>query len=346
MLVIAAWWTGHRKVSGWLTLYAGIVVELTCAVSLRRSTSSTPAPGAVSENSTEAARLGTDAVPAKRPPPLPGGPDAQAGSLVQPPSPAPAAIPFTTCVLLRTAWEPSADVFLASLRRGGLRETEMAEKADGPLPIRFHVGPTTLELLSRASPIPAAEIEYAASQSWEWPDASAAVSAHTAHVLVTTRTTEDVPRADIVRLHRRAHAALAEFAPVLGVMWRDAGRLLAPSAIHNDPPEADADASLVTFCVTFRMFPPSEARPGQYVSDSVGLHAFGLSDVQIATVAEPDETVSIVLYRLVDRFFAAGCEIQDGNEVDMADGGRWRATRCRAVFAPDREVIELVPVKT
>ena len=98
----------------------------------------------------------------------------------------------------------------------------------------FRIGPTTLELLGVADPIPPAEIEYAASQSWEWPDASTAVSAHQAHILVTTRATIDVPRADIVRLHRRAHAALAEFAPVLGMMWRDAGRLIAPSASHNE----------------------------------------------------------------------------------------------------------------
>ena len=94
------------------------------------------------------------------------------------------------------------------------------------------------------------------------------------------------------------------------------------------------------------MFPQSEARPGQYVSDSVGLHAFGLPDVQIATETEPDETVSVALYRLVERFFCKGCEEQDGSEIDLADGGRWRVTRCRAVFPPDREVIELAPVKT
>jgi hypothetical protein len=345
ILVIVAWWAGHLTTLGWGALLGATGAELAVLGGKRKggqpmaeagTPGSTAGEFAPARNVDSAASTMGTGQPAEADNPSRHTPTAP---------PAPAAPPFTTSALLRKAWEPSADVFLASLRRGGLREAELAEKPADAGPIRLRVGSITLELISEAKPMPAAEIDYAAAQSWEWPDALTAVTSHEAHVLLTTRTTMDTPRAEVVQLHRQAQAALAEFAPVVAVMWRAAGRLVPISPSGDNAPEACPDEAPTTWCVNFRMFPPSEAKPNQYVSDSVGLHAFGLPDIQIATASEPDEAVSTVLYDLAVRFFAAGCEVADGCEMDFTGLGRWRATRCRAVFEPEREVIELARVE-
>jgi hypothetical protein len=344
ILVIAAWWAGHLRAIGWVSLIAAGGIEL--AVRARRRNRHQPVPETTDSSGAQGGTgLSPDVATSGGSQPQTTGETAPPASTSAPLSPAPLAPPFTTCALLRAGWEPSGEVFLASLRRGGSREAEMVDNPTHVEAIQIRVGSIMLELASQAKPMSVAEIEYAASQSWEWPDALAAVSSHLAHVLLTTRTTVDTPRVDVVRLHHRAHVALAEFAPVVAVMWLGAGRLVPLFTSPDHSADAETDAPPLTLCVNFRMFPPSEAKPGQFVSDSVGLHAFGLPDVQIATTTEPNEVVSSVLYTLAERFFTAGYDSGDGSELDLADLGRWRVARCRATFEPNREVIELEPAQ-
>lgn len=266
-----------------------------------------------------------------------------------PPAPPPVEIPtraYATCVLLASACEVAAEVFFASLRRGGLREAELMPIPDGGKTVRVRAAGIVLELVSEARKVGQAEIAYAASQSWDWPDAAAVAAKHAAFVAVTTKSPEKAERGEIVRLHRRAQAALAEFAPVLAVLWPGAGRLM-PVASPAPPAEDDSPESAPTAsCVSFRMFPPAEGEAGPFVSDSVGLHAFGLPDVQICGDREPDDAVSAVLYQVVDRIFTEGCEIKGDAVFDLGEFGVWRAARARSKFEPDREVIELAASKS
>ena len=97
-LVAAAWWTGHHKVSGWITLSAGVVVEIAVIVSSRRAVSATPALETPCESSagtsTEATLPEPDVVPPETPPRESGGPTAQNGSGAQSPPPSPDAPPI------------------------------------------------------------------------------------------------------------------------------------------------------------------------------------------------------------------------------------------------------------
>ena len=89
------------------------------------------------------------------------------------------------------------------------------------------------------------------------------------------------------------------------------------------------------------MFPLEGSDAGRFVADTVGLHAFGLPDIQVVTEGEPDEIVSAVVYELADRFFIAGCEIEDGDELCLAGKTNWRAERIQACFPPERVVLQL-----
>lgn len=86
---------------------------------------------------------------------------------------------------------------------------------------------------------------------------------------------------------------------------------------------------------------PAEGTAAQYVCDSIGLHLFGLPDVQIVTTTEPDEAVSAAVYQVADQVFAASWACA-ADAVVEAGGARWRVSYAEARFPPHRRVIELV----
>lgn len=382
VLVAVAWSAGHVTLLGWASLLFACVVELLLRLPrktdqaqpslIEQASAGDSADAAVAATGTaaslEASPAGIDdlkagvlsqltagTVPEAQPgPAIDGGVPAQAG----PPAP-----PFTTWVLLQRPWEAAGDVFFASLRRGGLRDAELRSKSPQE-PLAVHVGAIDLHVTSESRRAPQSQLDYAAAQSWDWPDAASAISAHTAHVLLTTRTTVDTPRLDVVRLHCRAQAALAEFAPVVAVVWPDAGRLLPVSALSEPARSGQEVPSATASCINFRLFPFTEQASAEqpvadqavgepssggqpadrYVSDSVGLHAFGLPDVQVCTDGEPNEQVSAVLYQMADRIFAEGWAAGGDAILDLGELGRWQGARTPAFFAPEREVINLTPV--
>jgi hypothetical protein len=208
--------------------------------------------------------------------------------------------------------------------------------------VHVRVGAITLKLKSEAESCLQSELDYAIGQTWDWPEAGTVAATHRAHVVITTWADPDTPRAEVVGLHYLAHAALAEFGPVVAVLWPDAGRLVPVAAygdIHRhaeDPLPAET-----AFWVNFRMFPPGDPLAEPFVSDSVGLHAFGLPDIQICTRQEPDERVSAALCRLAQLVFAGGHHVEVEQVVELGDLGKWQAVRAKARFEPDREVISL-----
>lgn len=247
---------------------------------------------------------------------------------------------YRTCVLLSAAWRPVAAVVHASLRRAGQRDAQLLSDRDSDGPVTLDAGGVLLEVELCSAPLDRATIEFAAAQSFDWPEAAEAVADHAAYIVFTARAADDTSRAAIVRLHHRVHLALTEFAPVVAALWPDAGRLvpaddlagLAATAAENDSPTHT--------CITLRTFPP-EGDMDAYVCDTVGLHGFGLPDLEIVTAEEPDERVSAALYELSGRFFAEGCDVSDGARVELSDGTSWLASWGQARFAPGRAVIEM-----
>ncbi len=388
VLIAGAWFAGHLTFAGWATLIMAALLEFAIRWSGRDGRAARPEDPPASDPATadapntpsppqqaptthyETAQAHAPAAPnepktktqeaapalsgqAAHPEPAPGQGETPAGAQPTPaPEPAPPEEPrqsFTSCALLEAPCEVAAEVFFASLRRGGLREAELLAGPDGGKTIRIQTGAIILELACEAGKAAQAEINYAASQSWDWPEAASVAAKHAAHVLLTTRAPERLPRSEVVRLHRRAQAALSEFAPVVAVLWPGAGRLMpvaGPAPSSTDEAGDEGEPAATTFCVNFRVFPPAEGQAGLFVSDSVGLHAFGLPDVQTRSEREPDDAVSLVLYKVVEQIFAEGCRTKDGDLLDLGDLGLWRASRVRSRFEPEREVIELNPLPT
>lgn len=249
---------------------------------------------------------------------------------------------ISTVMLLRTSYDVSPGVFYASLRRSGQRDALLVEAPEATGETRIQVGPITLRLRTEVGPCDPTALEASLAATTDWPEAAETTVDHEAHVVLTSEYVEETPRDVVIRLLHRAHAALAEFAPVIAVLWVGAERLVRadelPSLLAR---AADTSSPIAETCVQFRLFALSEANDGLFLSDCVGLHALGLPDIQFITKGEPPETVIQTLRGLAERFLTTGCDVADGSTFDMADGETWRATHTRGAFPPDREVIQI-----
>lgn len=257
--------------------------------------------------------------------------------------PAPLPIPsISTIVFLGRKCDVAPGVFYASLRRSGQRDALMVEApgADGETWIQ--AGRVMLKLCAKAIPCDPLVLEESLAATSDWPESAAITSGHEAHVVLVSEYAEETPRHEVVRLLHRAHAALAEFAPVVAVLWPDAGRLVGADDLPNLLVwAADLDLPMAETCVQFRTIALSEPNDGLFLSDSVGLHGLGLPDIQFITVGEPRDTIRKTLHGLAERFLTVGCDLVDGSAFDTGDGEAWRVTHARGAFPPDRQVIQI-----
>lgn len=331
LLLVVAWAAQHTTAIGWFALLIAFILEAVqwvARLASRRTTTAPPlqpitVPEEVQGSPPEAGEL-------LDPEPLPSH------EIRTPPR------SFTTVALLRTAWEPAAEVFLASLRRTGQRDAGLSEESeeDRSDRIRVRVGTMRLDLATFRTAVTQSQIDYAAEQAWDWPEAAEHVAGHSAHVTLTTQYPAEAAPCTVVQLHHRAHSALAEFAPVVGILWPDACRLLPAASLSDHCGSAD-DAAPTRCCVNFRVFPLEGAETGHFVADTVGLHAFDLPDIQVVTDREPDDVISAVLYDLAERFFRTGCDLEEGQELHLPSDVCWRVRKTSSRFPPDRSVIQL-----
>lgn len=301
----AAWMMGHQVSTGWTAvLVAGLLEVAAWFKAVTRDTRSKEL---------------VEPMPAEVPTPTPA------------PSPKPLRT-VSSIALLRTRWQATGEVFVASLRRSGQREARLASKGEA---IRVEIGAVMLELRMAAQPVPTAQLDYALAQAFDWPEAATHVKGHAAHIVITSQTTDDVSRADVVRQHLRAHVALAEFAPICAVLWPEAGRLIAPAEMQR---LARPGSDMTSVCISFRTFPEDD---GSVVCDTAGLCAFGLPDVQMKTSGDPGSAAAKLLYRIAEELFGSGVVFPDGEKLPARFESDLYTYASRAAFPPARRVIEL-----
>lgn len=345
MLLIGAWTTGHVTGIGWGCLAVAAAMEIGLRIR------SNAIEGRMAEQ--QAAR-DAEAVRAATVKDHLANPDSSIATetdraTVAPAVPPPS--PFVTVVLLLDAHQVTGDVFVASLRRAGRRDAQLTS-GGAAAAWQVRIGDITLEGSNHRLPLEADDLSEAAAQTFDWPEAMETCRSHAGRIRLTTRAPANTPRTEVVAAHRMSHAAIAEFAPVCGALW-EAARLLRPVArgasraddVRQRPmdqePARDAVHDSMETCINFRVTPLEGSEPAIIVSDTVGLHAFGLPDIEIVTPGEPDERVARLLYLLAEEFFTHGCDWQDGDERDIGPHGRWRCERRRATLAPGREIMVL-----
>jgi hypothetical protein len=170
------------------------------------------------------------------------------------------------------------------------------------------------------------------SQTWDWEEAEAAVTTSRFSLLITEmfgagRTPQE--RWDAMS---RVVAELVRATGPTVLSWSQSQRVGDPKLFAA----GDLDG-----LINVRYFSISND-PGTIVMDTLGLHVFGLPDVQCHFRGREPSEIAAMLFSTAVYLFRAGDVIADGNTISGPQGGeRLVCFHERALLAPSRQVIDV-----
>lgn len=178
------------------------------------------------------------------------------------------------------------------------------------------------------------EREHDFSQSWGWPEAQAVVEQATASVLLFEYVGHLHTRHDRSAAFRAVvDAVIATTAPI-ATWWPNVDLFVPP---------ADLGAHELEGLVNVRVY-RVEDEDGGILMDSLGLHAFGLPDMQCHFRGLDPSAVANLLLNTALYVFERGDVIEDGNTISGLRGdGQWPCRHGAAEVAPDRAVLAIEP---
>ncbi|MCC8195013.1 MAG: DUF4261 domain-containing protein [Deltaproteobacteria bacterium] len=218
-------------------------------------------------------------------------------------------------------------------------------------PVEYEDGevvPAQILFLSDASPHrnpdpqkAAATLETSLGQTWGW-DAARDVVANAPHTLLVTDflSTGLDPRRRIAIFSKVLYAA-AKHIPCAALHFPSSQCLLRPEDFLAAAPD-DPDHYPLLGLVNVRLY-AVEGSEDEIVMDTLGLHVFGLPDVQChCSGADPDE-LGNWLYTLADVIAETDRDFEDGVSVEAFDGSRMRLRYAEPLVEPGRFVLDLQP---
>jgi hypothetical protein len=170
------------------------------------------------------------------------------------------------------------------------------------------------------------------SQTWDWPAAEDAVEAARTAVLVTEMFADGYDAEERAAALGAVVRVLAGATEPLLVSWPRSQRVV-------DPYRESADD--IDGVINVRMFAVAHD-DAALVMDTLGLHVFGVPDVQCHFRDREPGEIAALLYSTAVYLFEHGDVIADGNTVSGADGaGRYVCRRESALIGPAREVLDV-----
>lgn len=271
-----------------------------------------------------------------------GADDGESEGMVAPPLPT--LRTFTTIVLLRHGWRPAESPIVGGLRRAGQRDAVGASARGGdPERVRIKCGDLIVNVVNHPTRVDPAVLDFAASQSWHWPEAASATVGHAAHLTIATSFPPNIRLPDIVQLHHRAHLAVTEFATTLAVLWPAAGKL---TRVDDLGGLARGEFNLLDSCITLRAFADPESDGAGQTIDTVGLSALGLLDLELHTQTAASDEASAALTDLADRMLQGEKPSAEGQTIEWPGLGLVSVHRQGARFEPPREVLRIEPASS
>jgi hypothetical protein len=171
-----------------------------------------------------------------------------------------------------------------------------------------------------------------ASQTWDWPEAEAAVARAQVGVLVTEMLVGGWSAQDRVDALSRVVVTLARTTRPLAVSWPQSQRVSDPEALAGDGFDG---------VVNVRFFSVAGDEPAM-VLDTLGLHVFGLPDLQCHFRDRDPGEIAGLLYATALYIFESGDVIADGNTISGPDGeGRYLCRRETSLLEPSRLVLDV-----
>jgi hypothetical protein len=170
------------------------------------------------------------------------------------------------------------------------------------------------------------------SQTWDWEGAESAVSASRRSVLVTEMFGDERMPQERWGAMSGVVAEMARITRPMAISW--------PQSQRVGDPEQFAAGDLDGL-INVRYFSISND-PGAVVMDTLGLHVFGLPDVQCHFRDREPGEIAAMLFSTAVYVFHSGDVIADGNTISGPQGDeRLVCFHERALLAPSRRVIDV-----
>jgi hypothetical protein len=169
-------------------------------------------------------------------------------------------------------------------------------------------------------------------QTWDWEEAEDAVVRARAGVLVTELLVAGWSPQDRVNALTRVVDAVARWSPPVAIWWPHSQKVSNP---ENLAPE---DLNGIVNVRFFTVAGNEEA----LVLDTLGLHVFGLPDLQCHFRDRNPGEIAGLLYATALYVFDSGDVIADGNTISGPDGeGRYVCRREASLLEPTRLVLDV-----
>jgi hypothetical protein len=170
------------------------------------------------------------------------------------------------------------------------------------------------------------------SQTWDWEEAEAAVARCRCSLLVTEMFGDGRTPQERWNAMSGAVAELCELTQPIVISWPQSQRVGAPELFAA----GDLDG-----LINVRYFSIAND-PGAMVMDTLGLHVFGLPDVQCHFRNREPAEIATMLFSTATYLFRSGDVIADGNTISGPQGDeRLLCFREPALLEPSRLVIDV-----
>jgi hypothetical protein len=139
---------------------------------------------------------------------------------------------------------------------------------------------------------------------------------------------------DRLQVFRTTVLALCGLTEPVAAWWPTAAQLLPPPAA-SDPP--------LMGLLNVRLF-RIEDTGGDVVMDTIGLHTFGLPDLQLHCRGLEPARLAVLLHNAGAYVFERGDVIQDGHTIEgVQPGQKWLCRHEQALVPPERVVLDINP---
>lgn len=190
-------------------------------------------------------------------------------------------------------------------------------------------------------PLEEADIARALTQSRDWKDAGNAARSHEARLVVSDLRAAGLGYKNRLRIFQDLVTAVSACATPCAILWRPSGKLVNPLALTRAPRPGEK-RDILQSAVALRRLPPPGGGAKMSI-DTLGLHAFGLPDLECTVRLEDPAKVESFLMSIARYLFDLGDVLPDGKVVKGATGDRYILKRTRAAAVPSRAVLALKP---
>ncbi len=210
-----------------------------------------------------------------------------------------------------------------------------AGSTDGLLTMTIGEYTAAAAIVPRA--IPWSQLEGPAATAWYWPEATAVLRDHAAHLLVTLVDEGGRPIAKSLALTLLT-TALAATSPSVGVFWGP-GRLVHPPAAFIEQAEQASETNLPLYLwIDFRI---EQLDDGALRLYTTGLDALGGAEIEAAHYVGAPQQLLEFAYNIAHYQLDSRKAIRDGDTIGLTEEVQVTARRGPSMLGGEMEVLQL-----